>query len=102
LIQPWRLVADPTGYIFTWLVGYSALLGAIGGILICDYFVIRGTKLDLLKLYQKDGPYWYRGGWNYKALVALALGILPNLPGFFGTIKVAVVPRFWMTLYNYA
>src|SRR6185503_14262601 len=80
LIQPWRLVADPTGYIFTWLVGYSALLGSIGGILICDYYLIRKTKLDLVKLYHADGPYWYSGGWNPKALVALAAGILPNLP----------------------
>ncbi len=102
LIQPWRLVADPTGYIFTWLVGYSALLGSIGGVLIADYYLIRNTRLDLLKLYQKDGPYWYAGGWNYRALVALLLGILPNLPGFLGTVKLAVVPKVWMTLYNYA
>jgi NCS1 family nucleobase:cation symporter-1 len=102
LIQPWRLVSDPSGYIFTWLVGYSALLGSIGGILICDYFVIRRTRLDLIKLYQKDGPYWFSGGWNPKAIVALAAGILPNLPGFLGTIKVAKVPQFWMSLYSYA
>jgi NCS1 family nucleobase:cation symporter-1 len=102
LIQPWRLVADPTGYIFTWLVGYSALLGSIGGILICDYFVLRQTKLDLVKLYQKNGPYWYTEGFNIKALVALAIGILPNLPGFLGTIKVLTVHKFWMWLYSYA
>ncbi len=102
LIQPWRLVADPTGYIFTWLVGYSALLGSIGGILICDYFVIRRTRLDLIKLYEKNGPYWYTDGFNIRALVALAVGILPNLPGFLGTIKVLKVHAFWTTLYSYA
>jgi len=102
LIQPWRLVSDPSGYIFTWLVGYSALLGSIGGILICDYFVIRKTKLDLVKLYEPRGPYWYAGGWNPKALIALLAGILPNLPGFLGTVKWAKVPEFWMQLYHYA
>ena len=40
LIQPWKLIADPTGYIFRWLVAYSSLLGAVGGILIADYFVL--------------------------------------------------------------
>jgi hypothetical protein len=25
LIFPWKLIADPTGYIFTWLVGYSSI-----------------------------------------------------------------------------
>src|SRR5436190_973470 len=39
LMMPWKLVADPSGYIFTWLIGYSALLGPIGGIMIADYFV---------------------------------------------------------------
>jgi NCS1 family nucleobase:cation symporter-1 len=102
LIQPWRLVADPSGYIFTWLVGYSALLGSIGGVLICDYYVIRKTKLELVQLYEPRGPYWYTGGWNPKALVALAAGILPNLPGFLGTIKAAEVGAFWMKLYSYA
>ncbi len=40
LIQPWKLIADPTGYIFKWLVAYSSLLGAVGGILIADYYVL--------------------------------------------------------------
>ena len=102
LIQPWKLVSDPSGYIFTWLVGYSALLGSIGGILICDYWLVRKTKLDLVKLYEPRGPYWYEGGWNPKALVALAAGILPNLPGFLGTIKAIEVAPFWMSLYSYA
>jgi len=38
LIMPWKLIADPSGYIFTWLVGYSSLLGPVGGILIADYY----------------------------------------------------------------
>jgi len=102
LIMPWKLVADPTGYIFTWLVGYSALLGSIGGVLIADYFVLRKTRLDLPGLYEKAGPYWYQGGWNTKAFIALVAGIAPNFPGFLGTVKWATVSDVWMKLYNYA
>jgi NCS1 family nucleobase:cation symporter-1 len=102
LIQPWKLVADPTGYIFTWLVGYSSLLGAVGGVLIADYFLIRKTQLDQAGLYVKYGPYWYSGGFNVAALVALALGIAPCVPGFLATIKVAEVGEFWTELYKYA
>jgi nucleobase:cation symporter-1, NCS1 family len=102
LIQPWRLLADPSQYIFTWLGGYSALLGAIGGVLICDYYLVRKTRLDLVGLYRREGPYWYAGGWNPKALVALAAGILPNLPGFLGITRLAKVPAFWTSLYSYA
>lgn len=102
LIQPWKLVADPSGYIFTWLVAYSALLGAVGGILIADYYLIRRARLDLDGLYDPDGPYWYASGFNPIALVALALGIAPCVPGFLGTIKAVEVAPAWVSMYHYA
>jgi NCS1 family nucleobase:cation symporter-1 len=105
LMQPWKLVADPTGYIYTWLVAYSALLGSVGGVLIVDYFVIRRTRLDLAGLYKKEGPYWYAGGFNPLALVALVLGIAPCIPGFLATVSAELndaVPAIWVSLYHYA
>src|SRR5206468_595982 len=101
-IQPWKLIADPTGYIFKWLVAYSSLLGAVGGVLIADYFLLRGTRLDLKGLYRKDGPYWYAAGFNPMALIALAAGIAPCVPGFLGTIGVVHVSSAWMDMYHYA
>ena len=59
-MQPWRLLADPSGYIFTWLVGYSGGLGSIGGVLIADYWIVRRTKLNLEDLYLTTGEYHYR------------------------------------------
>ncbi|MFO0556020.1 MAG: NCS1 family nucleobase:cation symporter-1 [Polyangiaceae bacterium] len=102
VIQPWRLVSDPTGYIFTWLVGYSALLGAVGGVLVCDYYLVRKRKLDVVGLYDEKGPYVYKSGWNPAAIIALLAGILPNLPGFLGTVKWAKVSPIWTDLYSYA
>jgi len=103
LMMPWKLVADPSGYIFTWLIGYSALLGPIGGILIADYFVVRRTELNLADLYRTKGEYSYRRGFNPVAIAALIIGILPNVPGFLGTIQVVDgVGQVWMTLYSYA
>ena len=86
LIQPWKLVADPSGYIYTWLIAYSSLLGAVGGVLIADYFVIRRTRLDLPGLYRQKGPYWYQAGFNPRALFALVAGIAPCVPGFLATV----------------
>lgn len=100
-MMPWKLLADPSGYIFTWLIGYSALLGPIGGILICDYFVVRKTRLELADLYLADGWYSYRGGFNPAAIVALVAAVAPNVPGFLGTVGVPV-PSFWISLYHYA
>ncbi|MGE0616617.1 MAG: NCS1 family nucleobase:cation symporter-1 [Bacteriovoracia bacterium] len=82
LIFPWKLIADPQGYIFKWLIAYSSLLGPVGGIMIADYFFIRRKQLDARALYTPSGPYWYGNGFNLKAVWALIVGVLPNVPGF--------------------
>jgi NCS1 family nucleobase:cation symporter-1 len=105
LIMPWKLVADPSGYIFTWLVGYSALLGPIGGILIADYFVVRKTELNLSALYSATGEYTYVRGTSLVAVAALILGVLPNLPGFLVALHPDTAgnwPAFFIALYHYA
>ena len=105
VMMPWKLVADPSGYIFTWLVGYSALLGPIGGIMIADYYVWRKRRLNVAGLYRADGEYRYRNGFNFLAIAALIMAILPNLPGFLVTVKVVdptSVPAFFVRLYDYA
>jgi NCS1 family nucleobase:cation symporter-1 len=105
LMQPWKLLADPTSYIIRWLVAYSALLGAVGGVLLADYLVWRKTQLDLAGLYRKEGPYWYRGGFNLTAIIAMLLGIAPCVPGFLVQVSdrwKKDVPPFWADLYHYA
>jgi nucleobase:cation symporter-1, NCS1 family len=74
LMQPWRLLADPSGYIFAWLLGYSGGLGSIAGVLIADYWLVRKRQLVLEDLYLATGAYRYRGGWNWRAVVATLLG----------------------------
>jgi NCS1 family nucleobase:cation symporter-1 len=74
LMQPWRLLADPSGYIFTWLLGYSGGLGSIAGVLIADYWLIRRRILVLEDLYLARGAYRYHRGWNWKAVAATVLG----------------------------
>ena len=72
---PWKLLATPDAYIFGWLVGYSGLLGPVAGIMVCDYFFIRGTELDVNSLYHREGIYHYTKGVNPRAVIALALGV---------------------------
>ncbi|MCA9712995.1 MAG: cytosine permease, partial [Myxococcales bacterium] len=55
-IMPWQLMNSLSTYIFTWLIGYSALLGPIAGIMICDYYLLRRMRLDRASLYDPDGP----------------------------------------------
>jgi len=105
LMTPWKLIADPSGYIFLWLIAYSALLGPIGGIMIADYFVFRRRRLDVAGLYDPAGEYRYTHGFSVVALVALTVAVLPSLPGFLAAVKLidpARVPPLLLDLYNCA
>ena len=105
LIFPWKLYTDLANYIFAWLIGYGALLGAIGGVMIADYYLIRRCALEPPELYHPAGRYSYGGsGFNWRALLALATGIIPNVPGFLAQASRGAigVPQFFRELYVYA
>jgi nucleobase:cation symporter-1, NCS1 family len=88
---PWVLFENVGAYIFTWLVGYGSLLGAIGAVMIADYWILRRRRLDVAELYRPDGRYAYSGGWNWRAIAAVLIGVIPVLPGFF---RAATTPNF--------
>jgi len=94
VMMPWKLLRDFSSYIFGWLVGCSALLGPIAGIMICDYYVVRHRLLKVEELYRRGGVYEYRNGFNHKAILALVAGIAVALVG------LAVPALRW--LYDYA
>ena len=106
LMFPWKLYSDASAYIFNWLVGYSSLMGALGGILIADYWVVRRQQLSVPDLFREDGRYSYTNGVNIRAIVVLVVAVAPVVPGF---IRAAVTPggqvpnpTFFDSLYTYA
>ncbi|HEY9109414.1 MAG TPA: NCS1 family nucleobase:cation symporter-1 [Roseateles sp.] len=104
-MMPWKILASTQGYIFTWLIGYSALLGPVAGILIVDYYVLRKTELVVDELYREGGRYSYRGGWNWAAIIAFAIGVAPNIPGFLNAAFPAAFPEVgaaFKAIYTYA
>jgi NCS1 family nucleobase:cation symporter-1 len=88
-MMPWKLYSDAGAYIFTWLIGYSSLMGALGGVLIADYWIVRKQKLNLRDLFELQGEYTYSGGTNWRAVAALVLSIVPVVPGF---VRAATTP----------
>ncbi len=99
-MMPWKFLESADTYIFTWLVGYSGLLGPIAGIMIADYWIIRRRELDVPDLYRIDGRY---GRVNWTAMVALVIGVIPNVPGFLKATKVLQgEPGFFDAIYVYA
>jgi NCS1 family nucleobase:cation symporter-1 len=105
-MMPWKLYSDAAAYIFTWLIGYSSLMGALGGILIADYWVLRRQKLNLRDLFELRGEYTYSNGTNWRAVAALVLSILPVVPGFIRAATTAggqvAHPGILDMLYTYA
>jgi len=99
-MMPWKLMASADTYIFNWLVGYSALLGPIAGIMIADYWILRRTVLDVPDLYRTNGRY---AGVNWIAVGSLFVAILPNVPGFLKSAHViGGAPNVFDALYPYA
>ena len=106
VMLPWKLYEDAGAYIFTWLLGYSSLMGAIGGILIADYWVLRRCELSVADLFRTNGRYAYDRGVNWRALTALVLAVIPVVPGF---VRAATtpggrveMPTVFDSLYTYA
>ncbi|CAL9147278.1 unnamed protein product [Musa hybrid cultivar] len=95
VFQPWKLMASGKSFVYEWLVGYSAIIGPITGILLTDYYVLRRAVLDVAGLYAESphGPYYYTGGYNVAAFVALVFGVAPAIPGFLH--KVGAVKMTW-------
>lgn len=100
LIMPWYLYNDLSAYIFTWLIGYSALLGPIAGIMLCDYYIVRRQRLDAAALYDPEGPF---AGIRWRAVITLVVAAAPSVPGFINAATTkAVFPPIFDAIYGYA
>jgi len=93
-LMPWKLLANYNTFILGWLGGYAAFLGPVAGIMICDYFVIRKRVLLVEDLYLRNGIYEYSRGFNWRAILALAVGA--------GTALVGLVAPSVRVLYDYS
>jgi NCS1 family nucleobase:cation symporter-1 len=104
LMMPWKLLESMGAYVFTWLIGYSGLMGAIAGILICDYWLLRRQRLNLRELFDPAGRYSYTSGFNWRAIAVLIIAIVPCVPGFLDAATGGRVhaPNALKSLYNYA
>ena len=78
---PWKLLANYNSFVVVWLGGYAAVLGAVAGIMICDYFLIRRKRLLVDDLYRRGGMYEYSAGFNWRAITALVTGTTVALIG---------------------
>lgn len=102
MIMPWKLYNNATQYIFTWLMGYGAMLGSVAGVMISDYYVLKKRKLSINDLYKVKGLYTYSRGFNVIALFSVIVGIAPNVPGFLNALGIIKANNFFSTIYERA
>jgi NCS1 family nucleobase:cation symporter-1 len=95
ICQPWRLLSDPSGFIFGWLGGYGGGMGAIAGVMIADYWIVRRGQLRLRDLFSDQGVYRYQRGWSLRALFATAVGL------FFAWGGYVIPPMHSLTNYGW-
>ncbi|GAB7357866.1 hypothetical protein MBLNU230_g0037t1 [Neophaeotheca triangularis] len=99
-VTPWNILAS-AGNLLTFLNGYSVFLGPLCGVMLTDYFLVRGQQVNITQLYQKDGMYTYLRGWNPRAIVAFLLAVTPNLPGLASAVNDGVnVPVGFDNMYT--
>ena len=74
LVCPWLFVASPSA-ITLFVSIFGSVLGPMFGIMVADYYLVKNqyVKVDDLYTMSPTGTYNYDGGWNHKALIALAL-----------------------------
>ena len=91
LVCPWLFVASPSA-ITLFVSIFGSVLGPMFGIMIADYYLVKRQIVVVEDLYtlSPKGSFNYDGGWNHKALIALAIsGVLSiglSLLGAYGVI----------------
>ncbi|KAF2087333.1 hypothetical protein K490DRAFT_42127 [Saccharata proteae CBS 121410] len=100
-ICPWNYVTNP-GTFITVLSGWSVFLSPMTGIIVSDYFLVRGGEYHVGDLYigDKSSAYWYTWGFNFRGFGAWVVGMVPLLPGFARAIKGTSNGNGWDHIYD--
>lgn len=103
VICPWNLMASSSKFTSA-LSAYAVFLSSIAGVVAADYFVVRKGLVDLQHCYSNHPNSFYmygnRYGTNWRAVVAYLLGMVPNFPGFIGSVGGGYVPVGAMNLFR--
>jgi NCS1 family nucleobase:cation symporter-1 len=80
LLTPWNLFNSPELIHYT-LDVLGAFIGPLFGILIADFYLIKRGKVSVDDLFDDTpkGKYWYRNGFNPKAIGALIPSVAVGL-----------------------
>ncbi|OHW89806.1 NCS1 nucleoside transporter family protein [Colletotrichum incanum] len=91
IVNPWRLVNTATTFL-TVLSSYSVFLAPMTGLMISSYLIVNKKKINVDDLYCGDSTsvYWFSSGFNWRALAAWLIGVVPCMPGFIAAVDTSV------------
>jgi purine-cytosine permease-like protein len=108
IISALGIALSATPSVVTGYTTYVGMLGnvfaPIGGVLIADYLFVKKMKIDLVALFEPNGPYWYWNGVNPVAVVWTILGFLAYMfviPAEWVKVLMTVVATgagYWATM----
>ncbi|TEB04449.1 putative allantoin permease [Pelotomaculum schinkii] len=109
-LRPWSLLATFGNFLFDWLLLWMCWIAPLAGIMACDYWLLRKTKLNIVELFNPVGPFKYANGFNPCALIAWALATVLALifknesfvVGYIaGIVFYYVIMKYWgLAKYN--
>lgn len=103
--MPWLILDN----LFTFLSYYGAVLSAVGGIMVADYYVLRKRRLNVPALFDHQGQFRFANGYNPAGLIAwlvggvmaviflkyaYAVGFITALLVYLGLMKYWILPRY--------
>lgn len=109
-VEPWKiivpagvavgliaLIPNLIGHFITFLTVVGAIFVPLIAIMLVDFFIVKKQKVESEDLLEDTSisPYWYKGGFNWKALVVWFVGIaLYNVLTYGWNLLGACVPTF--------
>ncbi|KKZ64728.1 hypothetical protein EMCG_09362 [[Emmonsia] crescens] len=91
VLVPWKILKS-AGSFLNFMSAYAVFLGPIAGIMLFDFWVVKGRKYDCLALYHPESIYRYTNGVNWRAIVAFVVGVAPSLPGLIHSVNHNIDP----------
>lgn len=88
---PWKIIASAQS-LLNFMSALGIFLAPIAATLAADFWIVKRQAIDVPALYRKYGRYRYgnRAGTNWRSVVALLVGVVPNLPGMAAAVNPSI------------
>lgn len=93
IMVPWKIIHSASS-LLSFMGGLGTFLAPIAAILAADFWIVKKRAIDVPSLYRARGRYRYNeAGINWRAAVAFAVSLGPNLPGMAASVNPSLKPH---------